>query len=92
MCVLSGIRSNCGSQDGGCESQQRAHRLADPSVRPPHHRRGHVLHHWPGVLLLSGSGQHEVCAAGWLAAHRGVRKRDRADRGRGSDTGAGRVI
>ena len=58
VCVLSGIRYHCAVQDGGCESQRRAHRLADPPVRPHHHGRGPVLHHRPGVLLLTGSSSY----------------------------------
>lgn len=38
---------------------------------------------------LSGSGQHEVGAAGRLAAHRRVRERDSADCGGGCGTGTG---
>ena len=55
VCVcVSGKQYHCASQDGRRESKQRAYCLADPSVRPNNCGRGPVLHHWLGVLLLTG--------------------------------------
>lgn len=51
--------------------------MADPAIRGDDDGRGDVLRDWTGVLVHSGSNQHEISITVRVAAHRRLRELDR---------------